>query len=104
PLLLIDEVYVQFDNNKLDVDPAGATTPPPNPHNVNVRVQLFNPMVNMPGNNQPAFPAADDGVVVLQNDQGPVYQLVLNDLANANPATTQIRSPSNVTGEPDANS
>jgi hypothetical protein len=101
PRLLINEVFVQYDNNKADLTnplPATATQP----YNVNVWVELFNPMINMPGNSQPAFPQADDGLVVLQNDLGPVYQIVINDITNANPAvTSQLRAPSNLTGNPD---
>jgi hypothetical protein len=104
PRLVINETYVQWDNNPADAA-SGTLT---NPNNVNVYVELFNTMpVQMPGNSEPPTrPAGDDGFVILQTDQGPVYQLVLNDIANATAltgggTTTHIRDFSNTKGDPD---
>ncbi len=99
PRLLLNETYVQWDNNPADIGGANATRP----YNVNVWVELFNPLTQMPGNAEPGTrPTGDDGLAVLQTDQGPVYQLVLNDLANSTGVTSQLTSFSNTKGDPDA--
>ena len=107
PRLVINEAYAQWDNNKADLAtyPPAATATAATDYNVNVWVELHNPLLNMPGNNVTAGGTgfgtwADNGTAVLQNDLGPVYQVYLSDISNET-APSLLRDPANTKGDPD---
>jgi hypothetical protein len=102
PKLVLNETYVQWDNTPTDV--GNGTLTGGGSNNVNVYVEIVNTMPQMPGNSELGPPVGADGYVMLQTDYGPVYQLVLNDLANATAitgGTSQLRAFTNTKGDPD---
>jgi hypothetical protein len=93
PNLLINEVYVQLDNNSNDQgvkNPVPAMRQATSPANVSVWVELFNPQLNSATANHDAVLQQPGGTVV--------YQLELAAYANRANITTVFNDPANTLG------
>jgi hypothetical protein len=84
PRLVLNEAYVQYDNDP--ADPGLAADQKAQWYNVNVWVELFNPFFADPT-------LSDNGAAVLQTGTDAVYQVVLS-------RNEPNRAPENVSGEP----
>jgi hypothetical protein len=93
PRLLLNEVYVQIDNDSKDpqLQPAIVNKKATTNYYINVWAELHNPM-------KPDFFSNNNAV--LQNNSTPIYQVVLvaNGLRGANGT---LSNPANVLGDPD---
>jgi hypothetical protein len=89
PRLVINEVYAQLDNDRHDsgLQHMNESERRANYYNMNVWVELYNPMSKDPG-------LSDNGDAVLQVRGQPVYQLLLCG------DETRLRDRDNVTGTP----
>jgi hypothetical protein len=96
PRLLINEAYVQFDNNAKD---SGLTMTPPvakDGYNMNIWFELHNPFQSTPAGS--LWPR-DTGNAILQTANNLIYRL---DVCETTGAFAQLQTePVNVTGDPD---
>jgi hypothetical protein len=99
PKLLLNEAYVQLDNDALDPGlVAGAAVPTAGYYQMNVWVEMVNTFRPTPGGaaNPNAFPR-NNGSAILQTGFGAVYKL---DVCQPGAVTLLTTNPANATGDP----
>lgn len=103
PRLVINETYVQYDNAAGSIDTGtGFATTTAN-YNVNVWVELMNPLPEKDFDNTTSNPAHHVATLYDTANSRLIYRVVLAqpDLNKTDPASMVLRDPANTTGDPD---